>query len=113
MAQIPEEIINTVLELQRRLLIIIDEGTMTAYTLLERYGETQATLIVFEQLQNAGERSESYYSRFYTLLLRIAQAYPNAPTAMLELLESSIEEVQATIPAVEATINEAKRDWNL
>ncbi|MCU0535076.1 MAG: hypothetical protein MUD14_14405, partial [Hydrococcus sp. Prado102] len=38
-------------------------------------------------------------------LLRIAQAYPNPPTAMLELLENSIEEVQATIPAVEATIN--------
>jgi len=32
---------------------------------------------------------------------------------MLDLLEQSIAEAQAIAPASEATIQEAKRDWNL
>ncbi|MDJ0579894.1 hypothetical protein [Crocosphaera sp.] len=44
---------------------------------------------------------------------RIAETQPNASRAMLELLERSIDETQATIAATEATINEEKRGFNL
>ena len=45
--------------------------------------------------------------------LAFADAQPIASNAMLELLEQSIDEAQATIDASEATINEEKRNWDL
>lgn len=113
MAQLPDETTTTVLGLQRSLLTIINQATATGFIILEQYGETETTITVLEQLQNARERAETYYSRFYTLLLRIAEFQPMAPAAMLELLARSIEEAQATAAASEATIQEAKRDWNI
>lgn len=113
MAQIPDETTTTVLSLQRRLLAIINQSTATGFIILEQYGETETTITVLEQIQNARERAETYYSRFYTLLLRIAESQPLATAAMVDLLARSIEEAQATTAASEATIQEAKRDWNI
>lgn len=113
MVQLPEETTTTVLNLQRRLLAIIHQATAAGFIILEQYGETETTLVDLDFLQNARERAETYYSRFYTILLRIAEAQPGASTAMLELLERSIEEAQATADALEASIQETKRDWNL
>ena len=113
MAQIPDETTTTVLSLQRRLLAIINQSTAIGFIVLEQYGETETTITVLDQLQNARERAETYYSRFYTLLLRIAESQPLATTAMVDLLARSIEEAQATTAASEATIQEAKRDWNI
>ena len=70
-------------------------------------------LSLFNDLDNIRERANTYYSRFYTLLLRIADSQPIASNAMLELLDRSIEEGQANIAASEATIREEKRNWNL
>ncbi len=39
---------------------------------------------------------------------RISEAQPFASSAMLELLNRSIDEAQATIAATEATVNEEK-----
>ncbi|MGK7900405.1 MAG: hypothetical protein AB4352_03130 [Hormoscilla sp.] len=113
MAQLPEEITRTVFSLQQRLLAIINEANSTGYTILEQYGETDAAIIDFDLLQNTRDRAQTYYSRFSTLLLRIAESYPSASPAMLELLAQSIVEAQAVVPASAATIEEAKRDWNL
>jgi hypothetical protein len=113
MAELPPEQITTVLELQQRLLSIIHQATTTGFTIIDLYGETEPTIIAQDQLQNVRERATTYYSRFYTLLLRIAESYPTAPRAMLELLTRSIDEAQAIADASEATIQEAKRDWNL
>ena len=99
--------------MQRRLLAIINQSTATGFIVLEQYGETEITIIDLEQLQNARERAETYYSRFYTLLLRIAESQPLATTAMVDLLAHAIEEAQATAAASEATIQETKRDWNI
>lgn len=74
MAQLPEETITTVLNLQRRLLAIIDQAAAIDFLILEQYGETEATLIDLEQLQNIKERADTYYTRFYRLLRQIAQA---------------------------------------
>jgi hypothetical protein len=80
---------------------------------LEQYGETQTTLIDLEQLQNIQERADTYYTRFYRLLRQIAESQPLANAAILELLNRSMEEAQATINALEASIREIKKDWNI
>lgn len=69
MASLPEETINTVLNLQRRLLQLINKATAAGFIILEQYGETEATIRNLEILQNVRERETSYYSRLYRLLL--------------------------------------------
>lgn len=78
MAQLPEETITTVLNLQRRLLTIIHEATATGYNIVERYGETEVTVSDLDQLDNVQERADTYHSRFYNLLRRIAESQPIA-----------------------------------
>lgn len=95
------------------MLSIIHQATTAGFTIIEQYGETEAAIIAQDQLQNSRDRATTYYSRLQTLLLRIAESYPMAPRAMLELLTGSIEEAEAIADASEATIQEAKRDWNL
>ena len=52
MAQLPEETITTVLNLQRRLLAIINQAAAIDFLILEQYGETQITIIALDDLQN-------------------------------------------------------------
>lgn len=113
MAELSENIITTVLSLQRQLLFIVHQATATTFTILETYGETEVIVIPLEDLDNIKERANTYYSRFSTLLVRIAESQPLASNAILELLEHSIREAQATIAASEATIKEEKRNLNL
>lgn len=113
MALIPEDITTTVLELQRRLLVIIHQATATGFTIFQNYGETETTVIALEDLDNIREKAYTYYSRFNTLLGRIAESQPIADRAILELLNRSIAEAQAIIDAAEASIREEKRNFNL
>lgn len=113
MANLPDSTTTTVLELQRRLLKIINEATAVGFIIFEQYGETETTILDLEQLQNSRERANTYYSRFYTLLLRIAESQPFATNAMLDLLARSIAEAQVTIDALEASVQESKTDWNI
>ena len=86
MAKLPEQITATVLELQKRLLDIINLSTAIGFLILQQYGETEATVVDLEQLDNVRDRANTYYSRFYTVLLRIAESQPTATNAMIELL---------------------------
>lgn len=134
MANLSEETIGTVLNLQRRVLQLINEATATEFILLEQYGETQATISDLEILQNVRERGTTYYVRLYRLLLQIAESQPVATSllksspsagetpavktrrlsaATLNLLIQSIEQTQAIADSSAATIQEVKRDWNL
>ncbi|MGL5033442.1 MAG: hypothetical protein ACRC6M_06535 [Microcystaceae cyanobacterium] len=113
MSELPEELTTVILDLQRKLLAVINKATEAAFTILNTYGETNDTLISLDDLDNIRERANNYYSRFYTLLLRIAESQPLASQAMLELLQRSIEEAQATVEASEATIKEEKQNWML
>jgi hypothetical protein len=54
-----------------------------------------------------------FYNRIYGLVLQIAESQPVASLATLKLLQQSIEQAQATADAVEATVQETKRIWNL
>lgn len=112
MALLPNEIIVTVFELQQQLLNIIHEAAATQFIILERYGETDVTLMDLEQLDNVRERADNYYPRFSTLLRQIASSQPSASPATMQLLQRSIEDAQSTVSALEATIREVKEDWS-
>lgn len=64
MAQLPDETTTTVLNLQRKLLAIINQATATQFIIFEQYGETETTIIALDDLQNVQERADTYYSRF-------------------------------------------------
>jgi hypothetical protein len=113
MAQLPEKTTTVVLELQRRLIGILHQATALSFLILERYGETETTLTDLEQLDNTRDRADAYYSRFFTILRRIAETQPIADSAMLDLLTVAVTEAQVTVDALEATLTETKRDWNL
>lgn len=113
MAELPEETITTILDLMGRLAKLINQATATEFSIFERFGETEATASVLEQLPNIRERATSSYSRLSNLLLRSSEFQPIASPAILELLAQTIEQAEATADAGEATVREAKSDWNL
>lgn len=84
MAELSDETITTILELERRLSKLIHQAAATELSIWERFGETQATASVLEQLPNIRERATSAYSRLANLLLRISEFQPIAPSATLE-----------------------------
>jgi hypothetical protein len=87
--------------------------TNSNWTILEQYGENETTLIALEQLDNSKERLTVSHSRLYNLMLRVAESQPVANSATLNLLNVTIEQTEAIIASVEASIQEAKRDFNL
>jgi ParB-like chromosome segregation protein Spo0J len=105
--------LTIIFNLQRRLVELIDQAKTAEYHLFEDYGETEETIPELEQLQNGAERLRNPYSRLATLTLAIAEAQPIAPTAMINLLAQTVEEASASSDAVEASIMEIKRSWNL
>jgi hypothetical protein len=46
-------------------------------------------------------------------MLKISGFQPSAPTAMVKMLTQSIEIAEATVDAGEATVKQAKSDWNI
>ena len=113
MAKVSPQTLTIIFNLQRRLVELIDQAKTAEYNLFEDYGETEETIPELEQLQNGAERLRNPYSRLATLTLAIAEAQPIAPTAMINLLNQTVEEASASSDAVEASIMEIKRSWNL
>ncbi|NER32714.1 MAG: hypothetical protein F6J93_01315 [Oscillatoria sp. SIO1A7] len=113
MAKLPEETVNKAFSLQRRLWETIDEVTAVAWVILEEYGETEISLSALGEVDNSRERLNSSLSRLYTLMLRVAESQPMADSATLNLLAATIESSEGTIAAVEASLQEAKRNLNL
>ena len=113
MAKVYSQTLTIIFNLQRRLVELIDQAKTAEYHLFEDYGETEETIPELEQLQNGAERLRNPYSRLATLTLAIAEAQPIAPTAMINLLSQTVEEASASSDAVEASIMEIKRSWNL
>jgi hypothetical protein len=112
MANLPDNLSDQIYILQRQLLELIYQATITDYTIFESYGETENTMVALEQVQNVKERARTYYTRLYRLLLQIYESI-RVSSATMELLEQSLEETKAIIDAGKATIQETKRDFNL
>ncbi len=113
MAKISDEMLTTVLTLQGQLLTVIDQAKDLEYKILEQFGETNETMTALEALDNITERLRNAYTRIQTLMLRIAEAQPNADVNTLQLLEKCLEQTQANLAASEATIKESKGDVGL
>ncbi len=113
MTPLPEDTLDTVFSLERRLLSLINESTATQFIILEQFGETEETNISLEELQNAREKLTTSYSRLNTLLLRISEYQPTAPRDVLDLLARTQEEGEAGADASFGSIEEVKRYWSL
>ncbi len=113
MAKLGNEIFTEIFSLQRQLIELIDQTRSMELLLFMQIGETEATISNLEQLQNVNERLRNPYLRLSTLLLKIAEYQPIAPTATLSLLTKTIEETKSVVYAAEASIQEIREDWNL
>lgn len=113
MAKLPDDIIANILNLQLQLLERLDEATKTIFDILERYGETEATIPELDELQSIREKANTYYSRFYNTLRQIYECQPVASRDILELLSRYINESEAVVDATVASIEEIKRNWDL
>lgn len=113
MAKLPEDIVNRVFNLQKQMLLFINDAGVTELALFEQFGETEETLPELTELQNIRERADLYYSRFSIVLKRIFETQPIASRANLELLQRTIAEAEANAEAMQASLQDVKRNWNL
>ena len=58
MAKLPEDIVNRVFNLQKQMLLFINDAGVTELALFEQFGETEETLPELTELQNIRERAE-------------------------------------------------------
>ena len=113
MANLSDETLLVALFRQGRLLKLLDEVTKADMTIYERFGETESTITALIQLQNSRERLTNSYTRVTTLLQRVHESQPQADASLLELFYRSVAEALATADAIEATVKETKKDWDL
>ena len=113
MAKLSEEEITRILTLQKRFLESINEATGLEFLIFEEFGETEDTIPELNELQNIKERADLYYSRFHAVLRLIYESQPLASRANLELLAQTVEDAEATIGAIQASLQEIKRNWSL
>ena len=113
MAELPDETLTIIFTLQRQLIESLNEAAATETIIFEQFGETEVTLPVLEQLQNVRERLLGPYSRLSALLPRIAEYQPTAPADVLNLLYQTIEQAKTAHDATDASVREAKRDFDL
>lgn len=112
MAKIPDQTLDIIFQLQRSLITEMNEAAIETI-IYERFGETEITLPILEQLQNIRERLMNPYSRICALLPRIANYQPAAPVDVLNLLYRTIDQAQGAKDASVASLQEVKRDFNL
>ena len=113
MAKLSPEIRETINQLRQKLIDIIDDATATEFILFERYGETERTIIVLDEIKNVAQDASSTFNQLCNLQLRIAESQPTATSAIIELLTQAITRTQNRLPAWERSIEEVKLDWNL
>ncbi len=113
MAKLPPQISETIWTLLRQLLTIVEDAGAAEYTLLERFGETEATLGYLNELKTVSLDAATRYSQLFKIRLRIAEVNPTAPNDMLRLVDRAITQNQLRIPALERSIQEIKTEWNL
>jgi hypothetical protein len=113
MAKLLEETLTSIFELLRQPEEQIEYASATEWQLFTEYGENERTLSELEELFNARERGINSYSRINNILMRILQEQPTLSNTMLEMLERAILQGTASVDAVNASINEVKRQWNL
>jgi hypothetical protein len=92
---------------------LLNETTATEYILMQRFGETEATLLELESLDHVKERLRNPYNRLHRLLQQVTESQPAATADTLNLLYRTIEQTEVAVDASAASIQEIKMDWNL
>ena len=95
------------------MLDIVDEATAAEFFLFERFGETDSTIVVLDELKDIAEQAASSFSQLSNLQLRVADTQPSVPLGMLELLTKVIANTEQRVPALERSVEEIKTEWSL
>jgi hypothetical protein len=104
---------QTIWDLQRQLLEIIDAAKTLEQSLFESVGETERSIIYLDELQSIAEQATDRFSRFSTFQIRIANTQPPVSPDIIELVDRVIENTQQKIPALERSIQEIRQEWKL
>ena len=113
MAQLPLEVTETLWNLKRQALEIVEEATATEYSLFDAFGETEETLSYLDEMKNVAESATLSYSRLSNLHLQVTRSQPLASADMLRLLYTTIDTTSAGLPALKRSIKEVKQEWSL
>jgi TPP-dependent indolepyruvate ferredoxin oxidoreductase alpha subunit len=112
MAKFSSEARQTLWRLKDQLLDLIDEAKALELLLFERFGETNETIIVLDELKDIAEQAASRFSQLSTLQLRLAESQPSVLPDMMELLVQTIANTQQRVPALERSVEEIKVEWS-
>lgn len=113
MAQIPEEILASFLEILPQLLLIANECSLAEYEILQQFDETEMTIDALESLTGIRQEVSDRYSQLTNAMLRIASIQPRATGDSLTIISDRIENIQNRIPAFLRSIDETRNDWGL
>lgn len=113
MAKISPELKLNLTNLQKILLDIVDETKAAEFLLLERFGETNETIIALDELTAISQQAADLYIQISRLLLRTAEIQPAITPDLLRLLEERIATIDNRVPALERSTQEIKTDWGL
>ena len=113
MARISSELQSTIKSLQQALLHIVDDAKAVEFILLQRYGETEQTIVVLDELSVIAQQAGDLYLQMSRLLLRTAEIQPNITSDMLGLLTDRVAKISNRVPALERSVLEVKVDWGL
>jgi uncharacterized caspase-like protein len=113
MGKLKPETAQTIWDLQKQLLGIIDTAKTLELSLFESFGETDRSVIYLNELQSIAEQATDRFSRFSTFQSRIANTQPPVPSDIIELVNRTIENTQKKIPALERSIQEIREEGEL
>ena len=99
MAKISIEFQSTIRNLQQALLYIVDDAKAVEFILLERYGETEQTIVVLDELSAIAQQAGELYVQMSRLLLRTAEIQPSITPDMLGLLTDRVATISNRVPA--------------
>jgi len=83
MAKLPDEITETIWNLLRKTLGIIEEATATEFKLFSLFGETIETLPYLDEMKNVAEEANASRSRLFNVHYQIAIAQPMPSSDLL------------------------------
>ncbi len=113
MAQIPEEILASFLEILPQLLLLANECSLVEYEILQQFDEMEMTIGALDSLADIRQRVSDRYSQLTNAMLRIASIQPRATSDSLTIISDRIVDIQNRIPAFLRSIEEIKNDWGL
>jgi hypothetical protein len=113
MAQISDELKSTLGKLQQALLSIVEEAKAAEFMLMERYGETNESVVVLDELTAIAQQAADLYVQISRLLLRTAEIQPSITPDMLGLLMDRVATISNRVPPLERSVQEIKADWGL